>query len=146
MKLQPIEHQHLKECADLFISVFSNPPWNENWEIESALNRLEDFYDMPRQHSVVAIVEEQIIGFAIGYIERWYQGKSFYLKEICIDSTRQRSGIGTKIMDVLSQNLVSQGVNQIYLLTGRDSPASAFYDKCGFCNNSKIIMMSKKVQ
>jgi aminoglycoside 6'-N-acetyltransferase I len=146
MKLQPIEHQHLKQCADLFISVFSNPPWNEDWEIESALNRLEDLYDMPRQHSVVAIVEDQIIGFAIGYIERWYQGKSFYLKEMCIDSTRQRSGIGTKIMDVLSQNLVSQGVNQIYLLTGRDSPASAFYEKCGFCKNSKIIMMSKKVQ
>jgi aminoglycoside 6'-N-acetyltransferase I len=88
MKLQPIEHQHLKECADLFISVFSNPPWNEDWEIESALNRLEDLYDMPRQHSILAIVEDQIIGFAIGYVERWYQGKSFYLKEICIDSTR----------------------------------------------------------
>lgn len=146
MKLQPIEHQHLKECADLFVSVFNNPPWDENWKIESALSRLEDFYNMPSSHSVVAIEEDRIIGFAIGYIERWQQGKTFYLQEICIDSTKQRSGIGTKIMDVLSQNLVSQGVNKIYLLTAPDSPASAFYEKCGFCTNSKRIMMSKTVQ
>ncbi|MBD2537064.1 GNAT family N-acetyltransferase [Nostoc flagelliforme FACHB-838] len=143
MKLQPIEHQHLKECANLFVSVFSNPPWNENWEIESAFNRLEDFYNMPWSHSVVAILEERIIGFAIGYIERWHQGNSFYLKEMCVESTKQQSGVGTKIMDVLSQNLVDKGVNKIYLLTARDSLASAFYSKCGFCNNSKIIMMSK---
>ncbi|MCC5614534.1 GNAT family N-acetyltransferase [Nostoc sp. CHAB 5836] len=130
----------------MFVSVFRNPPWNENWEIESALNRLKDFYNMPYSHSIVAILEDRIVGFAIGYIEIWFQGKSFYLKEMCIDSTRQRSGIGTKIMDVLSQNLVSQNVNKIYLLTARDSPASAFYDQCGFCYNSKIIMMSKTVQ
>jgi len=114
--------------------------------MESALNRLEDIYNMPWSHSVVAIEEERIIGFAIGYIERWHQGKSFYLKEMCIDSTKQRSGIGTKIMDVLCQNLVSQGVKKIYLLTAQDSPAAAFYEKRGFCHNSKIIMMSKTVQ
>jgi aminoglycoside 6'-N-acetyltransferase I len=143
MKLQSIEYRHLKECADLFVSVFSHAPWNENWEIESAFNRLEDFYNMSMSHSVVAILEDQIIGFAIGYIETWNQGKSFYLKEICVKPTKQRSGIGTKIMDVLSQNLVNLGVNKLYLLTARDSPASEFYSKCGFCHNSPIIMMSK---
>ncbi|MBE9054015.1 GNAT family N-acetyltransferase [Nostocales cyanobacterium LEGE 11386] len=143
MKLQPIEYRHLKECADLFVSVFSNPPWNENWEIESAFSRLEAFYNIPMSHSIVAFLEDQIIGFAMGYIEIWHQGKSFYLKEICVEPTKHRSGIGTKIMDVLSQNLVNIGVNKIYLLTARDSPASVFYSKCGFCNNSQIIMMSK---
>ncbi|MEO0348723.1 MAG: GNAT family N-acetyltransferase [Cyanobacteria bacterium P01_A01_bin.15] len=148
MKLQPIEHCHLRECADVFTSVFSNPPWNEAWSQEIALSRLKDCYDTPGSFGIVAIAENKVFGFAIGYAETWYEDKHFYLKEMCVQSTKQRSGIGTKIIDVLYQDLVSQGVSMIYLLTMRDSPAAAFYEKCGFSNRSRMTMMLKtaKVQ
>lgn len=146
MKLQPIEHRHLRECADLFVSVFSNPPWSETWSQEMALSRLEDCYNTPGSYGIVAIVEDKVFGFAIGYAETWYEEKHFYLKEMCVQSTKQRSGIGTKIIDVLYQDLVSKSVSMIYLLTVRDSPAAAFYEKCGFSNNSRMTMMLKTVK
>jgi GNAT superfamily N-acetyltransferase len=146
MKLQPIEHFHLKECADLFTSVFSNPPWNETWSYESALSRLKDCYDTPGSYGVVAIAENKAFGFAIGYAETWYEDKHFYLKEMCVQSMQQRSGIGTKIIDALYQDLASQGVSMIYLLTVQDSPAAAFYEKCGFSNHSKMTMMLKTLK
>jgi N-acetylglutamate synthase-like GNAT family acetyltransferase len=61
---------------------------------------------------------------------------------MCVKSSNQRSGIGTKIVNALSQSLISQDINMLYLLTMRDSIAEAFYKKCGF-NNSKMIVMSK---
>ncbi|MEM9949541.1 MAG: GNAT family N-acetyltransferase [Cyanobacteria bacterium P01_D01_bin.36] len=143
MKLQPIEPGHLRECANLFVSVFSNPPWNETWDQEIALKRLKDYYSILGSYGIVATAEDKVFGFAIGYAEAWYEDKHFYLKEMYVQSTCQRSGIGTKTMDVLHQDLVSKGVSMIYLLTMRDSPAAAFYEKCGFSNNPKIAMMLK---
>ncbi|MEM6255114.1 MAG: GNAT family N-acetyltransferase [Cyanobacteria bacterium P01_D01_bin.156] len=143
MQLQPIEPSHLRECANLFVSVFSNSPWNETWKHEVALRRLKDCYNFPESYGIVAISEEKVLGFAIGYIEVWHEGQHFYLREMCVQSTHQRSGIGTKIMDVLYQDLTSKGISMIYLLTMRDSPAAAFYEKCGFSNQPKITMMLK---
>lgn len=143
MKFQPIEPGHLRECANLFVSVFSNPPWNESWGQEIALKRLKDCYSTPRSYGIVATADDKVFGFAIGYVEAWYEDKHFYLKEMCVQSTHQRNGIGTKIMDMLHQDLASKGVSMIYLLTMRDSPAAAFYEKCGFSNNPKITMMLK---
>ncbi|MBE9193496.1 GNAT family N-acetyltransferase [Gloeocapsopsis crepidinum LEGE 06123] len=146
MKLQPIEYCHLKECADLFIAVFSNPPWNETWSQKSALSRLKDCYDTPGSYGIIAIAENQVFGFAIGFAETWYKDKHFFLKEMCVQSAKQRSGIGTKIMDMLYQDLVTQGVRTMYLLTVRDSSAEAFYEKCGFSNHSKMQIMSKTLK
>lgn len=142
IKLQPIEYCYINKCADLFILVFNSPPWDEMWKQQEALNRLEDCYNTPESYGVVATVNDEVVGFAIGYVEKWYDGKHFYLKEMCVKSSNQRSGIGTKIFNTLSQSLISQDVNQLYLLTMRDSIAEAFYKKCGF-DNSKMIVISK---
>jgi aminoglycoside 6'-N-acetyltransferase I len=146
MKLLSIEHQHLRACATLFISVFNSPPWNEKWSQDVALKRLEDCFNTPGAYGVVAIVEDEVSGFAIGVVEQYDRNENFYLKEICVDSTKQRSGIGTKMMDALHHDLVRKGVGMVYLLTIRDSPAAAFYEKCGFLNSSKMIMMSKSTK
>jgi N-acetylglutamate synthase-like GNAT family acetyltransferase len=146
MKLQPIELIHLIECADLFISVFSAPPWNETWSQEIALMRLKDCYDTPGSYGIVAISDDKVFGFAIGYAEVWYEDKHFYLKEMCVRSTNQRSGIGMSIIDVLRQDLVSKGVSTIYLLTARNSPAEDFYQKCGFSNHPKMTMMLQTIE
>ena len=98
MKLQPIESGHLRECTNLFVSVFSNPPWNETWKQEIALRRLKDCYNTPGSYGIVAVTEDKVCGFAIGYAEAWHEYQHFYLKEMCVQSTNQRSGIGTKVM------------------------------------------------
>lgn len=105
-------------------------------------DRLEDSCNTPGSYGVVATLNNEVVGFAIGSLERWYDGKHFCLKEMCIKSSNQRSGIGTKIVNALSQSLTSQDIKMLCLLTMRDSIAEAFYKKCGF-NNSKMIVMTK---
>lgn len=146
MQLQPIEQRHLRACATLFISVFNSPPWNEQWSQDVALLRLEDCFNTPGNYGIVAIVEDKVCGFAIGVIEQYDRTKSFYLKEMCVNSIEQRSGIGTKIMDELYHNLASKGVGMIYLLTMRDTFAATFYEKCGFLSSSKMMMMSRSIE
>lgn len=146
MKLQSIELGHLRECADLFVSVFSNPPWNETWSHKIAWKRLKDCYDTPGAYGVVAIADGKVLGFAIGHVEAWHEDKHFYLKEMCVQSARQRSGVGTEIIDALHHHLAGQEVSMIYLLTLRDSIAATFYEKCGFSSHPEMTLMLKTIK
>ena len=145
VKFHLLTPEHLEECAELLVSVFANPPWNEAWTPALALKRLQNFHHTPESYGVLAQAEDSIVGFALGHIEQYAQYKTFCLNEICVDSRHQRSGLGTALMDRLQADLANEGIVRIWLLTLHESPAESFYKKYGFCVNPKIVLMAKSV-
>ena len=146
MQFEPIDSSHLKGCSNLFVEVFNGSPWNESWSFETASKRLEDCYATLGFYGIVAIEENKVFGFALGFSEVSYEGQHFYLKEMCVQANKQRSGIGTKIVDTLYRDLADKDISMIYLLTMRDSSAADFYQKCGFSYSSKMSMMLKNTR
>ena len=51
-------------------------------------------------------------------------------KERCVRTSLQRQGHGTRLLEALADRL--RQVRHWYLLTARDSDASAFYERNGF--------------
>ena len=146
MQFEPIDSSHLKGCSNLFVEVFNGSPWNESWSFETASKRLEDCHATTGFYGIVAIEEDKVFGFALGFSEVSYEGQHFYLKEMCVQANKQRSGIGTKIVDTLYRDLADKDISMIYLLTMRDSAAADFYQKCGFSYSSKMSMMLKNAR
>ncbi len=145
MDIYRIERANLTECVALLINVFNNPPWNESWEAEAVAQRIEDCYHTPGFYGLTVRIGDEVVGFAVGYTERWDTGKHFYLKEMCVASEHQRRGIGTALMNVLEGKLKHEGVEKLYLHTARDTSAQAFYEKRGFYVSSRMIMMAKSL-
>jgi aminoglycoside 6'-N-acetyltransferase I len=152
MKIRQVRCDDIRLCAEVLVAVFSRAPWNEDWRVADALVRLEELYRTPGFYGVVACAgeamvsptdREQILGFAMGYTERWKRGRHFYLTEMCVMPHRQRRGVGTVIMRALCRGLAEMDVEAMYLLTLRGSPAEAFYEQCGFNANRKMILMGK---
>ena len=143
MNFNSIERDNLSECVGLFISVFNNLPWNESWDAEAASEQLDDCYGTPGFYGLIAKTDDEVVGFALGFIRRWDKSRHFHLKEMCIVSEKQRDGIGTALLHELEEQLKNQGVAKLTLDTARDTPAQAFYEKNGFGVSSKMIMMSK---
>ncbi|BCM93257.1 hypothetical protein IAD21_05146 [Abditibacteriota bacterium] len=143
MEFYPIEAANLMDCAELFVNVFNGPPWNESWQQDAVMRRLEECYRTPHFYGLLAKVEGRAVGFALGYGEQWDQSQHFYLKEMCVAADLQRSGVGTALMEALEQNLKGRGVEKIYLYTARDTSSQNFYEKQGFYVSSKMIMMAK---
>ena len=146
MQFEPIDSSHLKGCSNLFVEVFNGSPWNESWSFETALKRLEDCHATTGFYGIVAIEEDKVFGFALGFSEVSYEGQHFFLKEMCVQANKQRSGIGTEIVDKLYRDLADKDISMIYLLTMRDSSAADFYQKCGFSYSSKMSMMLKNTR
>lgn len=145
MDFIPVERDNLVECVGLFVSVFNAPPWDENWDTTVAAQRLDDCYNTPGFYGLIAKIDHEAVGFAIGFIERWDKSRHFHLKEICIVTEKQRGGVGTMLLGALEKQLKSQGVKMLYLHTARDTLAQNFYDKNGFYASSKMIMMVKRL-
>ncbi len=82
----------------------------------------------------------------MGNIEQWYTGEHFYLKEMCVRPSEQRRGIGTLLMEYLLDELQSEDVERVYLLTMRESPARAFYEENGFYLADQMGMQSLQLE
>lgn len=146
MNFEPIDSTNLADCVDVFLSAFNAPPWNENWDKDAATRRLQECHDTPGFSGLLARIGGQPVAFALGTIEAWDKTNHFYLKEMCVASEQQRSGIGAALVEALEHSLKSAGVHKIYLYTARDSNAQNFYQKQGFYVSSKMIMMTKRLK
>lgn len=141
-----IDHDDLVECSELFVSIFKEPPWNETWNIENAFERLSNFFETPDTIAIKAELENRIIGFLMGEIQRWDQNKVFYLKEMCVITSVQRKGVGRAMMVKLENKLTEKQVGEIYLITHRDSIPSGFYSSLAFHENPSIMVMGKTIE
>ncbi|WP_433797108.1 GNAT family N-acetyltransferase [Actinoplanes sp. CA-252034] len=122
---------HLDAYARLYVDVFTRPPWNETWHPNDATQRLHDILTTPRAHAVhTTDASGTVTGFAAGHRERHSTADHFLLQEMCVHPDHQRQGLGHRLLTDLTRQLPD--VTHWYLLTGRDTPAAAFYQAHGF--------------
>ncbi len=146
MNVRPIQSNDIPRCAELFAAAFVCAPWSEAWSIADATARLDEVYRTPGAYGVVAEDDATLVGFALGYTEQLNREQHFYLKEMAVAPERQHEGVGTAMLEALCRALAAMGITVIYLLTLRDSPAQAFYEKSGFQVNSGMVVMGKRLQ
>ncbi|MEK7951230.1 GNAT family N-acetyltransferase [Luteolibacter soli] len=134
----------LSACSRFFAEVFNAAPWDENWSLESSLQRLSDCAATPNFLGMVAEDDTGIAALAFGYWQRYQEEQHYYLLEFCVANDRQGEGIGARLMEALHARLQNDNVNRIYTLTARETPAQDFYEKAGFYVSPKMILMARR--
>jgi aminoglycoside 6'-N-acetyltransferase I len=142
MELQSLSSNDLKRCAEIFIEVFNSSPWEEGWEVASALPRMQEIAGTPGFVGIKAVNDGEVVGFVMGYAESFDAGSDFYLKEMCVVPELQRQGIGSLLLEELKLKLRQVGARTLYLLTPKENPAAWFYEKNGFETSKKMIVMA----
>ena len=145
MNFVRVNRDNLAQCESVFVQVFNDPPWNENWESETVARRIQQIYQTPGFTGLLGQIEGETVGFAIGTIEQWDTIKHFHLKEMCVIPAQQKRGVGAALLDALEENLQAEGVERLFLHTARDAPAHSFYEKQGFIVSARMIMMTKQL-
>ncbi len=94
-------------------------------------------------YGVVAEEDGAVVGFALGYTERWQASYHFFLKEMCVAPARQRSGIGTALMEALAHDIAVRRLRS-YICSPRVTarPPRSTPDVDGI-SGTKTIMMAK---
>lgn len=133
LELAELDMSEFNKIKTLFRSVFTGPPWNEDWNDEEQLdNYLLELMEV-RNSLILGLYEaDEFIGVSIGKIKHWCSGTEYFIEELCIKADLQHKGYGTKFFSLIEDYLKERGLNQIYLETERNVPAYDFYRKLNF--------------
>ncbi|MCB1666400.1 MAG: GNAT family N-acetyltransferase [Pseudomonadales bacterium] len=129
MEITEILDSDVSIYAELYVHVFNSPPWKENWTLPSAIERLDFYRRTPGFIGFCVHERSSLVGFVLGNYEPYQQGKVYLLKEMCIAPERQRSGLGSSLLEKLHSALKERDICLINLITRIGHPAEGFYLK-----------------
>jgi aminoglycoside 6'-N-acetyltransferase I len=139
--IEGFRRDHLEQCARLLVATFNAEPWNDEWTLDTAKKELTWTMGVPGFVGLVSL-DEGVVAFATGYREPDDRREVFYLKTFCVKPDAQGTGVGSRLLGHLREHLDKGGVNTIYLITHKGTPAEAFYRKNGYTVNPEDIVMT----
>ena len=143
MNVREITTQDLDALCHLFIEVFKQDPWNEEWKFEWAKERLTYILSLNYSNGLMAEKSNEVVGAILGRGMPFKGRLNFEVVELFVSPRLQNQGIGTKLMTALEQILTQANYRKVVLLTARDSTPELFYQRRGYKLNEQISFMSK---
>jgi len=136
----------LDAVTAVFVACFNAPPWNDGWSFTVARDRLEAIFDARHFRGALAISDGVVIGLLLGQKERWVDAFHFNLQEMCVLPDRQRSRVGDALLRHVTEELRREGTEKIYLITGPESGAAAFYSTQGYYTSRGRVVMASVIK
>ena len=131
--------------TDVFISVFTKEPWNDDWSDTNQLDMyINDLVGQGYSLTYGLFDDAELIGIALGYVKHWYSGTEYIINEFCIKTDRQGAGAGSFFIAEIEKAIKELGIKQIFLLTDSNVPAYNFYKKNGFSEEQTTRPMVKR--
>ncbi|MFB6246013.1 MAG: GNAT family N-acetyltransferase [Candidatus Pacearchaeota archaeon] len=133
-----------KEIAKIYATEFSKPPYNENWDYESANNKIKLF---SKYCDIWKVVEDgsngQIIGFAIVNVRFWLPGTVAFLEQFAIKHEYQNKEVEKEILQHLIEIYLKRGFEKFMSISHKDSKTFKLYKDLGVEESKDNALMEK---
>ena len=86
----------LDECVALYLRIFGEPPWEEQWDPADARAHLEQILLTPGSLGLVALEDDQIMGMLMGVEKRTSTGGAFIVDDVFVEGAKQRHRVGSE--------------------------------------------------
>lgn len=144
MEIRQFNIQDIENVIPMYIYYFNNIEGDE-WTIETTKTRLSQMVNRQDYFGLKVIVDEKIVGFALGNFEQFFDGKVFHLIEIFIDYNYQNKGYGKILMQELEKQVKEEGAFRLTLEAINDEKRNNFYNSIGYKNCDNIIIKCKNL-
>jgi len=145
MELKIIQGNVSEEILELYVKSFRMEPWNEEWTLDMAGMRINDYLQNPMAIGYEAHQDGTIVGFLMGYMTSYLGVKEFHIQDFVISVDFSRMGLGSKMLSLVQQDVKRRGIEAINLLTLRDPRTVGFNNKNGYEINSNLMFMNKSI-
>ena len=145
MQCYEITKSDIRELADVFRIVFNAEPWNDNWTIQTAFNRISIQLSNKNCIGWKAIEKNKILGFVIGYITGLPNGKGFFVEDLCVLPDEQKRGIGKDLIETMEKSIMKIDIKTVITTTAKGLSAYEFYIKNGFIDNHTTVGLYKRL-
>ncbi|MBN1439382.1 MAG: GNAT family N-acetyltransferase [Anaerolineales bacterium] len=144
LKIRRLSAGDLEACVELLLESYNPPPWNDRWTPDSGKRYLSEFMSHVHFFGFAAVESETMAGALFAHRKTWWTHDELFIDELFIKPEFQRRGYGRALLEKIEALSKAEGLGGVTLLTNRDLPAKAFYEKSGFTAADHIVFLFKK--
>ncbi len=137
-----IVYKDIDKLAESYMRTFNREPWNDNWNKETAVRRLESMCNSYGFVGFALWQDDKPIGAVMGKLDIYYDGDYFQIIEFWIEPEFQHKGYGKMLMNKLTEELKNLKVLKIYLITLHNQSTKGFYEHFGFETDENLCIMN----
>jgi len=142
-----LDESYLPEIAQIYKKAFAGEPWNDDWSDTAQLMAyLKDVSCYFQGLNYGLLIDGKLVAAALGSVRHWWEGTNYNLEELCVDTSFQGKGIGTRFMQLIEEDINRQGMAGIFLQTDSDMPSYKFYKKNGYKELKEHVSFYKSVK
>lgn len=146
MRIRKIQEDDIPQLSDLFVSVFNEPPWSQDWKKEWAFERLSIIFGSHRFYGCLAEVDKRAVGAVLSRLGSFMGELELEIMEMFVIRDKQRKDVGAALLNELKSYAQADGIQGFVLQTGRDTYAKDFYLKYGFEAHENNLLMSHEFE
>lgn len=135
------EEKHIDACVEVYRRAFKEKPWEEDYEFAAVKKYIEKFMKDESRCCFILKEDEGVIGLALGVIMPSIDADYLRIEDFCVAPEKQKSGMGSGFIQLISQQLEALECDSILLGTQRDYPAHKFYVKNGFREIESSVLL-----
>ncbi len=114
-----------------------------SWTPETVRRRIWQVLGSPDSYCLLAAGNGEVIGFAMGRIEQFWDLTAYNLEEIVIAKAHQNQGHGTALMCELEGRVKALGAAMVQLKAVADEQHERFYNRLGYYNSDNLRLKGK---
>ena len=141
--IRRINQNDIPEVSHIFTRAYSGEDWQEQWSYETAKERIQELLSLPHGIGFVYVFNGVITGCMICEVVTWCTGKQLEIKELFVDPTYQKNGIGKSFMDYINGFVSEHGITNVFLWTNNSRSLINFYTRTGYRVDTTVIRFEK---
>lgn len=141
MKYSTYNEEDIEGLAKAMSRAYSEAPWNEQWNMERAIRRVNAILGNYESVGLVAEDDGKIIGGLLGFVDPYADEDFFYVSEIFVVPECKKHGIGRQLLKELETILKDKGISVVQLMS--IEPNEIFYGKCGLSKDDVSVLFKR---
>jgi GNAT superfamily N-acetyltransferase len=139
--IRNLTKDQLPQAAHIFVDAFNSV--GEMWNYETALKRLESWFDP--EYYFGAFIEGKMVAIMTTKVDYVTDHKELYVDIFAVSPKHQGKYVGKVFLDKIEKFAIEKGLNTIWLQASTKLPSYDFYLKNGF-NATHWIAIYKNLQ
>ncbi len=141
MQYRIYKEADIEGLASAMSKVYSEEPWNEQWNQERAVRRVQAILGNYQSIGLVAEDDGVIVGGLLGFVDPYADEDFFYVSEIFVVPEYKKHGIGKNLLKELEEEIKKQGISVVQLMS--IEPNEVFYGKCGLSKDDVSVLFKR---
>lgn len=145
LTIKSVIKSDIEVYAKVFIPAYNQAPWNYHWQLEDAINYLNEYISSPDFIGFSLYDNDVFAGAIFAHTKTWWTGKQLYIDEFFINPDLQKKGYGKFLVSYTEQYALAHGLATITLMTHKFMPAMKFYTDINFLQAPPFVILFKQV-